>query len=142
MRFVSHLRNAAVLGLVALLFCVASCGRASTPTSQGKPTATAYCDVLIYNSEETELILRVKQKERIAELVTEPLSKAVQDKNPAAYVVMGTLTLHKDDGSEEMVNIFRPWGHIKKGDAYFVCELDRLRELLKDTLKRASERSE
>jgi hypothetical protein len=123
--------------LLALLVGVTSCGRAPALATQKQTPATEYCELVVYNREDTEMILKIKNKDMIKALVSEPLSKAKENPNPADYVALGTLTLHKSNGIRQVVHLFRPWGNIKIEEAYFTCELDGLKTLLVQTLDRA-----
>jgi hypothetical protein len=135
-------RDTAIVALLAAHLCSTSCNKVPAPAIQHQKPATSSCELLIYNHEDTELILRIKQKDMMKNLIYDPISKAKENPHPAAYVVLGLLILRKDDGTKEEVQLFRPWGHIKIGETYFTCELDGLRMFLADTLERARVRTE
>jgi hypothetical protein len=135
-------RDWVVFLVIALLVGVASVAMASAPEpKKGKPVSIG-CDVIVHNDEDTQVILKIKKKDVIKKLVDEPLLAAKKDPDPAAYVVLGLLKLRKDDGSEETVELFQPWGRIKRGETYFICELKGLRKLVKERLKLATARTE
>ncbi len=142
MRSVQNLRDAAVLVLLGSLVWLTSVVRASAPEPKKEKPETTGCELVIYNDEDTRLVLKLKKKDTIKKLVTEPLLRAVKDPDPAAYVVLGVLRLNKDDGSEEIVDMFLPWGHAKIGKTYLTCEFGGLRKHLNQTLERAADRSE
>jgi hypothetical protein len=131
-------RETAVIVMLALHVGVTSCGRAPALATQKQALATDSCELLVYNREDTEIILRVKNKDMIADLVNEPLSRAKENPNPADYVALGTLTLHKSNGNRQVVHLYRPWGNIKVEETYYTCGLDGLKTFLMRTLDRAS----
>lgn len=82
--------------------------------------------------------VRIRDKEAIREMVETPLGNAKRDPQPARYVVLGTLTTIMDDGSEDRVTLFLPWGRVKRGNEYLIADLDKLHKLFDERIKLAA----
>jgi hypothetical protein len=77
---------------------------------------------------------RITDRERIKELVQEPLNKATKDPDPAKYVVKGHIKLKTKDGTEEVVGLFRPWGRVKAGGQYLIADTSKLQKAFKKAI--------
>ena len=86
---------------------------------------------------------RIRDVKRLKELFLNPLANATRDPMPAAYVIMGTITVTRKDGSTEHFYVFSPQGYIKRArdEAYLIADLDLLfaafTQALKDGIKTA-----
>lgn len=80
---------------------------------------------------------RSRDTKRMKELFLDPLAKAKRDPMPAAYVIIGSITMTREDGSKEHFYLFTPLGHIKRArdEAYLIADLAPLYTAFKKALK-------
>ncbi len=83
---------------------------------------------------------RTRNVRLIKEAILDPLLSAKPDPRPARYVVQGSLTITRSDGSKETFTLFLPWGRIKRGDKYLIADLSKLPILLKGKVNEVIER--
>ena len=77
---------------------------------------------------------RTRNRRMIEELVVIPLERARQDPQPAGYEAFGSLTLELKNGSNVFFFLFNPWGHVKRGNTYFIADLRELHHVVKASL--------
>ena len=128
---------AAVVALSALPSCAPS-GTASSPQKRSGSPKEAF--VLIDSLHEPAAGILIQDRETIRELIEKPIQGAQRDPAPARYEVLGSIRTVMDDGSEDWVTLFFPWGRIKRGDGYWVADLDKLHRTLDDRIKEAAGR--
>jgi hypothetical protein len=99
-----------------------------------KSGSPAHVLVLTWLGGSLDAGIRIRDKQRIKELIEEPLQNARRDPSPARYVALGTITVRMDDGSENTTLLFLPWGQIKRGNDYLVADLDKLHKYFDETM--------
>jgi hypothetical protein len=127
--------------MVIIAFAASACGSPpDAPRRDSSPRADdpVECRVSL-NTGDIAVALRITDSKVIRALVLDPLEKAVVDMKPEKYVVMGSVSVKRRDGSEDGFVLFSPWGHCKKGGKYLIADLSAFQKVLKDALKRADE---
>src|SRR5438128_1780588 len=69
------------------------------------------CRIAIVCDKGMDLELHLTDDALIRELVEQPLKAAKVDPKPALYQLMGSLTLHKKNGTKSDYVLFYPWGY-------------------------------
>lgn len=87
--------------------------------------------------------LEITDLQEIQRVLSSPLKHATNDEQPARYEIIGTIVLVYDDGTEEGILLFLPWGHFKYGTNYFEADLSELKsrfaQMLGPNLKKLAE---
>jgi hypothetical protein len=130
-----------VFGFAFVCFVCAIDVRGHEPEAQvffeKKDSAVAKCCITLYRGFHQALDWRTKDVKLMKDLFLNSLENAKPDPKPAAYEILGLVTVTRKDGSEEVFIVFLPWGHLKRENAYLIADLGRLRSALKEDLKRA-----
>jgi hypothetical protein len=78
--------------------------------------------------------LRITDPELIQSFVVKPLIHARIDSRPAAYVVLGQTSVHYDDGTQDAIIMFLPWGRFKHGGEYGITDFREFQAYAKRSL--------
>lgn len=118
------------------MILLATRGNASMAWAQGVPVEVR---VVRQINGESWVEYDFQGSDEIERLVLAPLRAAVVDAEPANYVVFGTLHARFDNGEEESVFLFYPFGHFARGDEYYVADLrdlaSKMEEVFVDSAK-------
>ena len=93
------------------------------------------CRVSIEVASNHTIVWRTTDRRMMEELVLIPLERARENPKPAAYEVIGSLTVQLKNGSDVVYFLFSPWGQVKRGDTYFVADLCELLHVVKASLE-------
>jgi hypothetical protein len=127
----------AVLALSASPSCTPSNTTSSPRRESGSPKEAF---VLIDSDNESRAGILIQDRETIRDWIEKPIQNAIRDPHPARYEVFGSIRTVMDDGSEDWIVLFLPWGRIKRGDEYLIADLDQLHRIFSDRIKEAARR--
>lgn len=122
---------------VGLFLCSVSvrCQRTSRVPNSGRVTE---CRVSFHTVDGQAFAdVCVDDESLIDQMVLRPMRNATRDPNPAAYAVVGTLSIISTDGSRETLVLFSPWGHYGRGNDYFVADFSDLQIACEGALRDA-----
>ena len=93
------------------------------------------CRVSIEVASNHTIVWRTTDRRMMEELVLIPLERARENPKPAGYEIFGSLTLELKNGSDIFFFLFSPWGHVKRGNTYFIADLCELLHVVKASLE-------
>lgn len=103
--------------------------------SSQKSRNSTECLIILDFLERVDLHMRVYDKKLIQEIIYDPIANARLDPEPAAYEILGGLSIEAGSSEGDYFTLFIPWGHYKKDDQYFIADFTRLQQYVLKRLK-------
>ena len=96
--------------------------------------AEAYVMLALNYTDEISAGIRITDETLIDDLILSPINDSKIDNNPAAYILLGSISLKHRDGSMTYFALYSPWGHISKDHKYYIADLSKLKATMKKAL--------
>jgi hypothetical protein len=94
----------------------------------------AYVMLIPNNTDKISAGIRITDETLIDDLILSPINDSKIDHDPAAYIVLGSISLKHRDGSMSYFTLYLPWGHISKDKEYYIADLSKLKATMKKAL--------